>query len=748
MYKTVFNTCLLLSTGLIIAVMFLTGCLKEEEHRFPLVSGSGHTETPEIRGFHDDFNRSPGHGIGAWETVSGTWDITFSFDPNRIPYQYALKGKPGNTEAVIMVKELPWPGWKMECAFSPFEDSISGVVIKGEREHEKGIYISVSVKDSMSHIKVEGAGIHVQADVSGLILPGQWHSLVIERWAWFIRVSVDGKTVITGFNAPVRNERPGFFVRAGETEFDDVKITEIPWIADDNSARSIPWSVEEQSRWCRTEKKGRSRALTGESGSISIGSEKKTAEVFIEQHQDSPSECSLRYPFLIPVGKKGGIRVFKTGSEGKSGRLSLHADKGRTDIKRIAIRYAVPVKDDFEIGPYTFSTNRVPDPSDYLDFTPDEIREMQNSGEWDKLKRRQKMKHLVGKHETGSLWVKKSGHWRVSNGTCTGTGPDAVLIHSHEIISEFTMRMDIKLPSSSKAYVSFYAGTGSGEKVYISGKAVQSSSSETEISLPDDGKKHRVVIKAGHTWYTVYLDGAWVFRKQYTQRSGGRIIISAERGTVSFDDILFSIPRRTEYGSIYSFDRRETDWRREGDTWVDHGGIACILASSWISLIAPKSEGMLWNKHSYSPDLAVAFSIEENSEWFGWQRNPSHVHYPFDNIRTALSQDTSYSNGYILEVNSKNRSATVLYRKGKEVARVSQKHGFPIRYRGGHAPYSPRKNRIMWIKKSGKHTVVINGKKVLEYTDPDPLAVKRVGIGGYNTRVNFTHIEIKKLSDS
>ena len=54
----------------------------------------------------------------------------------------------------------------------------------------------------------------------------------------------------------------------------------------------------------------------------------------------------------------------------------------------------------------------------------------------------------------------------------------------------------------------------------------------------------------------------------------------------------------------------------------------------------------------------------------------------------------------------------------------------------------------MWVKKGDKHTVVINGRTVLEHTDPDPIPVDRVGIGGYKTRVNFSHIEIKNLSES
>ena len=35
--------------------------------------------------------------------------------------------------------------------------------------------------------------------------------------------------------------------------------------------------------------------------------------------------------------------------------------------------------------------------------------------------------------------------------------------------------------------------------------------------------------------------------------------------------------------------------------------------------------------------------------------------------------------------------------------------------------------------------------EVLEYTDQDPVVIDTVGLGGYNTRTNFAHIEVSDL---
>jgi hypothetical protein len=54
----------------------------------------------------------------------------------------------------------------------------------------------------------------------------------------------------------------------------------------------------------------------------------------------------------------------------------------------------------------------------------------------------------------------------------------------------------------------------------------------------------------------------------------------------------------------------------------------------------------------------------------------------------------------------------------------------------------------MFVKRGAVLSVFVNGMKVLTHKDPEPLAVHKVGIGGYNTRINFSHLEIRNLGDS
>jgi len=212
--------------------------------------------------------------------------------------------------------------------------------------------------------------------------------------------------------------------------------------------------------------------------------------------------------------------------------------------------------------------------------------------------------------------------------------------------------------------------------------------------------------------------------------------------------VEFLVHRRHNGSFFHAFDRREPDWWREGAQWIDHGGIACVLASNWISLVAPEGKGLLWHKRPVGPDVFVGFEIGENTEWFGWDKSESHVHYSFDNICIHLAPERHPDQGYRLEVNAENRTKTILYRNGKAVAEVAQDGNFPIHYRGGHAPNSPRKNRIGLVKRGPLLRAIVNGKEVLKYSDPAPIDVRYVAVGGHKTRVNFANISVISLAEA
>jgi len=266
------------------------------------------------------------------------------------------------------------------------------------------------------------------------------------------------------------------------------------------------------------------------------------------------------------------------------------------------------------------------------------------------------------------------------------------------------------------------------------------------VPTPCDGAWHEVSLRSEGNRLSVCVDGGPPRTITAKQGDGGQIILRVPAGTVAFDDIEIGVPRRARTGVMSAFDRRETDWWRVGGEWVDHAGITCALASNWVSLKAPRAEGWLWYKRAVPPDVQVAFNVEENTEWFGWHSHPSHVHHPFDNICVLLATGMNAKAGYRLELNARDRSLTALHRDGTQVASRRQDARFPMRYVGGHAPYRPRRNHIALVKRGPLLRVLVNGQEVLRYTDPDPLDVTRVAVGGYRTNINFSHLQVRALS--
>ncbi|MCJ8330211.1 MAG: hypothetical protein MJH11_09515, partial [Lentisphaeria bacterium] len=68
-----------------------------------------------------------------------------------------------------------------------------------------------------------------------------------------------------------------------------------------------------------------------------------------------------------------------------------------------------------------------------------------------------------------------------------------------------------------------------------------------------------------------------------------------------------------------------------------------------------------------------------------------------------------------------------------------------------HTPYAPRKSRLTFSKQGSHIIAILNGKQIMDWVDSEPLDVSRVAIGAYETRVNFTNIQVigkeKKKTD-
>lgn len=351
---------------------------------------------------------------------------------------------------------------------------------------------------------------------------------------------------------------------------------------------------------------------------------------------------------------------------------------------------------------------------------------------------------VVGRGDM-SPWIVERGLWKVGNDALGGTGP-ATVRHWRDIFGSQELACRLRLADTGTvAEVELRGGAESGVCIRFAPEGAPSSVPAGGLAarVPADGQWHEIAVSLDREAVRVSVDGRGQTAAMARIGAGGRARLKVISGSALFDDVQFRVPRSGAGEYMYAFDRHETDWWREGGQWIDHGGIACTLASHWISLEALDGQGMLWNKRRFGSDLLVALTVEENTEWLGWAQQPSHKHYPQDNICVSLSSKADRDSGYRVEFNARQRTA-VLYRGGVEVA-AADRGLTRSRHAGGGGPPWFRRNGFLVVKEGGLVRALVNGTEVLRFQDAEPPAVSRVGIGGYETRLNFSWVGICEM---
>ncbi len=225
----------------------------------------------DIRRFADTFTRSPGHGNEGWEFEGkGKFDVAFSFDPNRIPNQYALTGDAAAGPCYAFVKGAPWYGCKISFSFMPTSDGKYGCVTDGNGT-DSSMFVGFEMKGGKVQALTQVNNEAPQNSAEPVAMrANQWHRVVVERWAWMTRVCVDGAEVCLDVRHNTKTGRAGLATLSGNAVFDDFEIEEIPWMADDGADFKMDWTQSADAKWSRAEFAS-GALMTGVAGSIKAG---------------------------------------------------------------------------------------------------------------------------------------------------------------------------------------------------------------------------------------------------------------------------------------------------------------------------------------------------------------------------------------------------------------------------------------------------------------------------------------------
>ena len=248
----------------------------------------------------------------------------------------------------------------------------------------------------------------------------------------------------------------------------------------------------------------------------------------------------------------------------------------------------------------------------------------------------------------------------------------------------------------------------------VAEKGGVSLSEPTEVRFWRDGK--RVLASLGGTEFG-YEDAEPL--------NGGRVGVQGE-GPVEIDSLEIG----HDLAATYRFDEVEPDWRPSAGTWLEHNGMTCIAWSYWIGAEGTP-DALLWNPFVWPEHFTAQVWVSEATDG---DRNRTHVHHPYHSVQFIVAGDgASLDKGYRFSIaEGPRKDTTRLYRNGEVVAETRQ---FGI-VMGGHSN-RPRTFLARVRRDGATLTLWADGRRLIEYTDADPLGPGLIAFGTQRCRADF-----------
>jgi len=206
---------------------------------------------------------------------------------------------------------------------------------------------------------------------------------------------------------------------------------------------------------------------------------------------------------------------------------------------------------------------------------------------------------------------------------------------------------------------------------------------------------------------------------------GGRVGVAVEGETE-----LLEMTLANNLASASRFDDVETDWRPSAGQWVEHGGMTCMAWSYWISARA-EPVALLWNAFAWPADFTA--SVWAGEATLG-EETRTHKHFPYHSVQFIVAGNgRDLDKGYRFSIaEGPGKDLTRLYRNGVVMAET---RAFRI-VMGGHCN-NPRGFQITVQRQGARLTLLMDGRTLIDFTDPQPLGPGQIGIGCLGCRADF-----------
>ncbi|MBI5833071.1 MAG: hypothetical protein HZB16_12305 [Armatimonadetes bacterium] len=558
--------------------------------------------------------------------------------------------------------------------------------------------------------------------------PGRWVRLAVVSSRGRALATINGRTVLNAAAPTLGTGQVGAWC-AGPAQFDNFRAEE-QQLAWDPLAKGLP----DVGLW-RTNSPTRSRLAPFDSGLAS-------ATAVLARDGRGALTMTATQPLALEVSRQGAQRryAFRSGvTVVAEGDLVAKPDaRYALSLRRRGPQFEALI-DGARVG-LTAQAGAPPSEagvtpggvlSDVLvRVVPDEPDALVSRADLDPLR-----EDWVGRDESlrtvPDVWRPESGNWRTHDSRLVGRADaqPARIWYRDALPADTGLSVTIE-ELSPGASLMLIVGGGPGLRLVVSaGEAVLTRDgvdvAKTGLAQPPGNAR----LWRDEAWVLADVDGQRLAWRDPKPTGGGQLMLRLSAGgSVVLSDVRVT----AQNGFASSFGAVDTLWRETGD-WQWTSGMACIAWSYWLTGDGRQAPAWLWRREALGHDVTVAFEVSEHTDGYD-QGDTDHRHFPYNDVSLMLDGDgQNADSGYRFVIGENHGHGVRLLRRGQSVAFDD---GLRI-VMGGHCN-SPRAIRTLATRNGARITLTCNGRQVISWDDPQPLAGGGVvGLGVKDCRANF-----------
>jgi len=693
--------------------------------------------------FADDFTRT-GDGNQGWESISGSWKLSYRPMPDFSANGFWYKGKNPEGMAMCVTGHPFWDNYSFQAAVRPTEDSFAvGLCCYYVDQNNYLLFrwTSATAPGPEANLRQliwmhEGKRTVLKSAPGGFT-PNeyQWYRLRVNVEDDLVQALIDGLPVLTAETGSLGQGKVGLYdERSGDSYFDDVLVRSWSAVREDFNGNGL-WQWRDQGKWTIQDGTVNAKRGTGEAKSF----------CGLAKWQDYTLNLSL-----LPSGS-GQSGVYCNYLDDRNYYL-VRSRANQCELVRVSNGQS-QVVDKAAVGlpADRWSNLTVESRGPYLRVSADRIvlEDLSSGPAAGKIGlyvgpgatvafRRVRL-HFLEKAEPAERMADRFVHdeymksWASQESGWSNPDPQAPNLYWHKGNYYGGVRLEFAAANPANSDVSVQVAVCAVEKQLQSGYLVSISASKgehtlalrlsrlgkavTEAKAKVDPKAEgaQCLIERRGRFVIVSVDDRPVLRyRDATPLTGTKLAFQSPKAADKLAKVVFSGDRSYQY----TFNDAPVDWVVQGGVWGVQPRYACDPRWSFFGGWS-QGQAAIWHKEPLMGDVTLEFYAGIKMDFPGESYDQR-----FRDICASICADGKHVNsGYTVIYGGGHNTWTRLLRGDKVVAETN-KYLIAGKDAGGHRKWY----RVALRKCGADVSVLIDGEQALSYHDPEPLRGGQVAI--------------------